>query len=218
MGKFSDYGKKVSKLAKEAFGDYQKAEADLKKAEADLRKAEKEAKGWRVDEETTRNHILARARHEEAKRGLKAAKNMLEHRKADIAALRGKLEEDVANFYSAKPSAVDIKTLELLKSGILAPSEYARLSRQARAAENYTMARMIGNYAEKALDGVCKEYGNSSPQAQEMRLAVVGAHQDGADNALEAFDMLAKTYNMSINNPAMMDEWDGLTGPVVENM
>ena len=61
--------------------------------------------------------------------------------------------------FSAKPGQVDTATVELLKSGILEPDEYARLMNDAGTAGNATMQRIIGRFASEAAEQAEKEFG-----------------------------------------------------------
>ena len=75
---------------------------------------------------------------------------MPDQTRAEVAKIRSALEKAVTDFYAADPKAIDANTMELLKSGILKPAEYARLFDAADNGDNATMCRLIAQAAENA--------------------------------------------------------------------
>lgn len=216
MSKFNDYGKKVDAIAKEAFKKYREAEAAYKRAE-DLQRKYPRQQGL-VDAEYAAKAARAYADFTQAKADMKRAKEEFSAYNAEIAALRKQLAAEVDEHYAADPAAIDPATLELLKSGIMSPSEYSRLINKSLSEGNYTTARICAKYAAEAGATRAKAFGVNDGKAAEYRAASYLIGMDNGDSVLSAFDMLTDTFQRSIANPYMIDRWDELTGSVIANM
>ena len=216
MGKFNSYGKKINEIAAAAFEDYRKAEAAYKKAEEQRNKYPQRM--GMVDAEYAAKSARAQADFLEAKEAFTKAKNGLQSHNAEIAALRKQLVAELDDHYAADPAKLDGGTLELLKSGILKPNEYAKLMNEASASGNHTMARMIAKYAENAAADVGKRYGENSEQARELRAIGYAANRNNGSDTLGAFDVMAEVYSRTSNNPAMMSAWGELTDAAAESL
>ena len=131
--------------------------------------------------------------------------------------MRGELAAEIESAYSVDPAQLDNNTLELLKSGILSGSEYAKLLNAAQAAGNPTMVRLIGKYAQDAADAAATKYGQSDRAAAELRAVAYQSKANTGSAHLEAFDYLADVYRRCTNNPAMIGHWDELTAEAVQN-
>jgi len=216
MSKFNDYGKKVDAIAREAFKKYREAEAAYKRAEDQQRKYPQ--RQGIVDAEYAAKAARAFADFTQAKADMKRAKEEFSAHNAEIAALRKQLVADLDKHYSADPAALDGNTLELLKSGVLKPAEYARMMDQAQSSGNHTMARMIAKYAGDAATSAGKQYGENDSRARELRAISYRANDNNGANTLAVFDLMANVYSRATENPYMIDSWDSLTGEAAEKM
>ena len=216
MSKFNDYGKQVNAIAKEAFEKFRKAEAAYKRAEDQQRKYPQ--RQGIVDAEYAAQSARAYADFLTAKETFKQAQAEFRAHNAEIAALRKQLAADLDKHYSADPAALDSNALELLKSGVLKPTEYARMMDQAQSSGNFTMARMIAKYAGDAATSAGKQYGENDSRARELRAISYRANDNNGANTLAAFDLMANVFQRATDNPHMIDSWDSLTGEVAEKM
>ena len=154
MSKFNSYARKLDEIAKAAFEEYRKAEQAYKKAEE--RQREYPQRGGVTPEYAAKaaraqaDFIEAKAAYDNARRNFGAAEAKA------IRELREGLETAVNDAYSVDPAKLDGNTLELLKSGILNASEYAKIMSAAQAADNPTMVRMISKYAKDAADAMAQ--------------------------------------------------------------
>lgn len=215
MSKFNSYAKKVDEVAKAAFEAYRKAEQAYKKAEEKAR--EYPQRGGMVDAEYAAKSARAQADFLEAKAAFEAARRTFRDSGAQFNAMRSELAQALNDAYSVDPAALDSNTLELLKSGILNGSEYAKLLNEAKAANNPTMVRMIGKYAGDAAAARGEKYGQNDNDARAMRLAEYESRNFTGGDRLQAFDNMVDLYNRCTNNPAMIDHWGEFTAETVEN-
>lgn len=221
MSKFNSYAKKADQIAKAAFEEYRKAEKALTDAQAALDKTPEYKLGMSSELHTYQYQAERAAKQDalmKAKENFTRAKSQYEKHLDEIKALRNDLEADVNSFYAADPAALDNNTLELLKSGILKNSDYQKLMDKAESEANYTMIRMIAKYAGEAAEAEAKRSSDHDPKAMELRAISYKARQCDGKDTLDAFDVMTDVYSRSINNPAMIDQWDRLTGDIVENL
>lgn len=216
MSKFNDYAVKVNTIAKQAFEKFRKAEAAYKRAEDQQRKYPQ--RQGIVDAEYAAQSARAYADFMQAKADIKRAKEEFSAHNVEIAALRRQLVADLDAHYAADPAALDSNALELLKSGVLKPSEYARMMEQAQSSGNHTMARMVGKFAADAAASLGKQYGENDKRVMELRAISYRAGENNGANTLAAFDLMANVFQRATNNPYMIDSWDSLTGEVAEKM
>ena len=216
MSKFNSYARKVNDIATAAFEEYRKTEQAYKKAEEQARQYPQRM--GMIDAQYAAKSARAQADFLEAKEAYRKAKGVLESHKSEIAALRKELIAELDDHYAADPAALDGSTLELLKSGILNGSEYAKLLNEAKAANNPTMVRMIGKYAADAAAARGEKYGQNDEQARTLRAISYTANQNNGNDTLQAFDLMSDVYSRSVNNPGMIDHWGELTGNALENM
>lgn len=216
MGNFREYGQRADKIAKEAFQKYKEAEERFRQAEA--QKKAYPVRGGMVDAETAAKAARAEADYIEAKSAFDAAKTELQERNGDIEGIRRELAAAVEDNYSAKPSALDAPTLELLKANILSPQEYGKLMNEALKADNHTMVRLISKYAGDAAE---KEAGISGPysdKARELRGVAIAGGLDNGKDVLARFDVIAEAYRRTSDNTAMIDDWAQLTENIVNDL
>ena len=116
---------------------------------------------------------------------------------------------------SVDPAQMDMATVELLRSGILRPAEYASLMRDAQTAGNVTMQRVIAKYADTAAEEISKKYGVGDVAAKQLRAV---AHEGNANSGraqLDMFNVLYDAFKRTMNNPAMIPKWNELTAPIL---
>lgn len=211
MSKYNSYAKRVDEHAKENFAAFLKAQSELEAAEK-YYNANKRPNGiWVVhDNETIARTADAEAKYYAKKSAYEAARRAFASSVDKIPEIRAELQRLIEADLSANPDHLDNNTMELLKSGILKPEEYARLL--DRFSDNPTMVRMIGHYAEA-------QTRNEQLPVKDRTAYSAAAHAarnaNGGDK-LEAMDYLADVYGRCVRNPAMISHWDELTGKVME--
>lgn len=220
MSKFNHYAVKADAVARDALGKI-KAAADALEAAEQRKKETRIPNSGMVDAERMAQAYRAEADLQEARLAYDKARRDLPYATWNqLAAIRRELSAALNDEYSADPAKLDTRTVELLKSGILRSNEYVRLMNDARAAGNTVMARIIGRYAATAADEAEKRYGFEDRRSMELRAVAVDVESDGESavaDKLAAFDVITEAFNSSADNTAMIGDWDGLTGPVVEN-
>lgn len=220
MSKFNHYAKKLDSIAKQAFEDYDGAKRALKAAE----KLVTDTPEYRVG----MNSELARPEYQLkvikaqegliiAKENLRKEKQKLEEHLKEFAQMRMELEEELKTEYAMNPADLDANTMELLKSGILKPSDYAILMDKAQDAENFTMMRMIAKYANDAEKENSKHNGAHDAGSVLLRRIANDARYSDGSEYLEAFDTMTDIYSRATRNDAMMGYWEGFTAETVEN-
>ena len=96
----------------------------------------------------------------------------------------------MGSHYTANPAALDMATLELLKSGILTAAEYSRIMDKAIQDDNHTMARMIGQHAKAAAENA-----TSNDDAMALRAVAYKSNGMNGGNLVEAFDFVTSLYD-----------------------
>ena len=215
MSKFNSYAKKLDEQARAAFKTYRDAEAAYKKAEQKAR--EYPQRNGMVNADYAAKSARAQADFLEAKQAYETARRTFRESDTQFNAMRRELAAAIDDAYSADPAQLDTATLELLKSGILTGSEYAKLLEQAKAASNPTMVRMIGRYAGEAAKARGESHGMNDREATALRMAEYNSRSYTGGDRLQAFDNMVELYHRCTNNPAMIDHWDEFTAETVEN-
>lgn len=215
MSKFNSYAKKLDEQARAAFKAYRDAEAAYKKAEQKAR--EYPQRNGFVNADYAAKSARAQADFLEAKQAYETARRTFRESDTQFNAMRRELAAAIDDAYSADPAQLDTATLELLKSGILTGSEYAKLLEQAKAASNPTMVRMIGRYAGEAAKARGESHGMNDREATALRMAEYNSRSYTGGDRLQAFDNMVELYHRCTNNPAMIDHWDEFTAETVEN-
>lgn len=215
MSKFNSYAKKLDEQARAAFKAYRDAEAAYKKAEQKAR--EYPQRNGMVNADYAAKSARAQADFLEAKQAYETARRTFRESDTQFNAMRRELAAAIDDAYSADPAQLDTATLELLKSGILTGSEYAKLLEQAKAASNPTMVRMIGRYAGEAAKARGESHGMNDREATALRMAEYNSRSYTGGDRLQAFDNMVELYHRCTNNPAMIDHWDRFTAETVEN-
>lgn len=215
MSKFNGYAKKLDEQARAAFKAYRDAEAAYKKAEQKAR--EYPQRNGMVNADYAAKSARAQADFLGAKQAYETARRTFRESDTQFNAMRRELAAAIDDAYSADPAQLDTATLELLKSGILTGSEYAKLLEQAKAASNPTMVRMIGRYAGEAAKARGESHGMNDREATALRMAEYNSRSYTGGDRLQAFDNMVELYHRCTNNPAMIDHWDEFTAETVEN-
>lgn len=214
MSKFNSYAKKLDEQARAAFKAYRDAEAAYKKAEQKAR--EYPQRNGMVNADYAAKSARAQADFLEAKQAYETARRTFRESDTQFNAMRRELAAAIDDAYSADPAQLDTATLELLKSGILTGSEYAKLLEQAKAASNPTMVRMIGRYAGEAAKARGESHGMNDREATALRMAEYNSRSYTGGDRLQAFDNMVELYHRCTNNPAMIDHWDRFTAETIE--
>jgi len=211
MSKYKTYAARVNDLAKENFAVFLKAKAEFEAAERHYKDNQRPRGIWNADAEKIARVAHAEADYAEKKAVYEAARKKFEGSLNDLRGIRSELEKAIDADNMANPDDLDSNTLELLKSGILKPSEYGSLLEKFGG--NATMSRMIGSYAEAR----SKEDGRSVEDRAALNYVARNARQANGGDRLEAFDALSDVYRRCTRNPAMIGYWDELTSETVEN-
>lgn len=130
--------------------------------------------------------------------------------KAD--ALLKEYENYLADEYAVKADQVDEKTIHLLNSGILSLYDYEKLYEEAEKQNNITMMRLIGAAADKA--------GEAYKGVEGARYSTIAirSRQAAGGTEKELFLGIVNAFKRSINNPAMIESWDEITGGVIDEL
>lgn len=199
MTRFHDYGVKANNMGREA------VEAIISAREAvDRAQLNKRAAGDEVSK------LKAQAEYLEAEKKLREATSAAEHVGYELKKIRAELAEAIEDANSVNPSDVDGAALEILKSGICKPGDFARLAEQYK--NNRTMCRMVGRYAEEAAAGC-----DDRQTAMKYRAVSYTCAQNTGDDRLDAFDVLVDVFNRTAKNTPMYSSWDMLTAEIVQN-
>ena len=211
---FRDYAERVDALAKQTREQVQKAEAEVKAAEE--ARARYPRNGGKSPE------YLAKAARAESEFQAALAKRddlnrvLANNVEREITSIRAELETAVDDAFAARPEALDTAALTLLQSGILRPGEFMRLFNGAVADRNWTMARMVGLYADKAAEAAAGKYGITDRLAVGYREIGNAARRVGGEPYFRNFDVLADVLKRRMKNPALWSQWEALTGEIIE--
>ena len=190
MTSFNKYAKRLDTIAKNAFEEYSRAEKAFNEAEDKVKQYSQRTGD--VDAKYT------------------------EISKTEIETLRKELETEIDDFFAADPKAIDNNTLELLRSGLLKPNEFAKIMSKVQSDGNFTMMRFVSKYAEVAAEERAKKYGQNDEGARTLRsVSYVGKQNDGKE-ILQAFDTLSNVFCRSVNNPALISHWGEFTSDLIE--
>ena len=209
MSKFNHFIRQINDIAAEAFKEYAAAETAYKNAESKKNAyprrnglgADYTAKSARYEADYAEALAAYDKFHKNGFYGYRQRMN--EVRKEFVAA--------VESHFTADPAALDMATLELLKSGILKPAEYNRLMDKAINDNNHTMARMIGQHAKAAAENAIDR-----DTATALRSVSYKSNGMNGSNYVEAFDFVTGLYDRCSRNPALYGSWNELAGEVIE--
>ncbi len=214
MSRFNNFVQEVNNIAQASFEQIQKAEAAYKRAESYYNANKRPAHGaWHTDAEKIARAARAEADYHEAKNAYdKIARSLPDQTRAEVAKVRANLEKAVNDFYTADPKAIDASVMELLRSGILKPAEYATLFEKANQADNATMCRLIAKAAADAAanakdDDVARQYRHTANRGRDVN----------GQPYMDAFDSLADTLDRSLRRTYLIPKWDEMTANIREN-
>lgn len=212
MSQFNKYAKRFDEIARAAFKEAETASERLERAT--------KARNQRLNKVEA---AKAKAEYLEAQEAVRAARRKLDGEcRQQIAALRKELAADVGAAFRADPAQIDSATLELLKSGICTPDEYADLLNKAAAGGNSTMVRLIGRYAEDAAAAATEKASGwaDDPTATALRAVGYQSKQYNGQQWLEAFDYMVSVFNRAADDNdlflATVSRWEQLTADTVE--
>lgn len=209
MSQFNKFVQQVNNVAQGAFEQLQKAETAYRDAES-KRNATPIKKGLGYDYEARAHR--AEANYREAKAEYeKLSRSLPDQTRSEVAKIRRELETAVNDFYAADPKAIDANTMELLRSGILKPSEYSRLFDAADQGDNATMCRLIAKAAESAVENA-----QSDEEARQLRYIANKGRSVSGKPYMDAFDSMADTLDRSLRRPYLIKTWGELTANILE--
>jgi len=198
----------IETLARETFEEIQRTDKALKNAELKKRTASDGVKLARAE-----------ADYQEAMKAHHDAKANLPFKvENQMRAIRQRYADELAQRYAVDPAKLDAASLELLKSGIMKPSEYAAMMETARKSGNATMMRMVAKYAADRATEIAAKDGAGSTEARELRMVGHAGNADPAGAALKNFDVVNDVLRRCVTNHAMIGHWDELAGPVLETL
>jgi len=214
MSKYNKHARALDEMARRNFAAYLKAKETFEKAEKIYQENKRQnVNVWVADASMIARANRAEADYVEAKEAFKNAKKAYASSLDEVKNIRRELEKDIQENTRARADDMDTNAMELLKSGVLRPSEYKALLSDFR--NNPTMIRMIGSYAKQRADEAEK---HGDP---DMRSALFAVYEEsrGVDGSehLRAFGYLEDVYRRCVNNTAMIGYWDQLTANTVEN-
>lgn len=209
MSEFNHYIRQINDIAAEAFKEYTAVETAYKNAE-NKKNAFPRRNGLGAD--YAAKSARAEADYAEALAAYdKFRKNGFYGYRQRMNEVRKEFVAAVESHFTADPAALDMATLELLKSGILKPAEYNRLMDKAINDNNHTMARMIGQHAKAAAENA-----GDRDTATALRSVSYKSNGMNGSNYVEAFDFVTGLYDRCSRNPALYSKWDELAGEVIE--
>ena len=215
MSQFYKYGEKFDAKARKAFAEFRKAEKGLAEAKAAADKYPQ--RHGIVTAEYANKSAVAHAALLVAQEEYKTALQKFKGYNNEFAAMRNDLANDVAEAYRSKPEHLKNETLELLKSGTMSVYDYETLLAEAQRKNNATMVKIIGKYAgERAAEFSKGGIGSDIAAAQQLRGVEAAAKQFDGHDHMESWDALASIFERCTNNPAMIDHWDELATPIVD--
>ena len=183
----------------------------FKKYSQQLNALAEEIIGERISLENRLRDAEANAKQYPTRYGLVAPEYAVESQKAELefkAAQKAKLQfdfraegkitsrvydirrhfiDEVADVYSVNPKSVDPATIELMKSGIMTPTDFQKIIAEAKADNNVALMRLAAKYATDEAEKI-----KSNPLADQGRAslytAVASMATDRASEITELFD------------------------------
>lgn len=177
MSKFNTYAQRVDSMAREVFVEYTEVKTALDTAEK--RHRDLPQRSGFVPADYAAKSARAYADFVEVKKKLDDVKRSMALKINEAENIARELAAAVEHDCSVDPAQMDMATVEFLRSGILRPAEYASLMRDAQAAGNVTMQRVIAKYADTAAEEISKKYGVGDIAAKQLRAV---AHEGNANS------------------------------------
>ena len=221
MSKFNIYARRLDEAFKEARSEYNTAFCALQEAQ----QVSRDANAWRPGDSAEEKRVrIARAAlklHDAEAAFNEVSARVWDNFKTTRRTIRAELEQEVRAANIANPDAIDNNALELLKTGILSPSDYSAF--MERFDSNATMLKLIGHYAAEA----AKTTDNRREAAALNAIAL--DCQSGEGTVMRAFDDLCKVSDYCRGErhdgdrfrpeytAIMSEKWDDLAGEAVES-
>ena len=206
MRSYKDFGQLLTTLVKDRFAVLRNAETAVDEAKKELNTARKT--GDKAEK------LSAELKLEEAKKALEAAENAVGNINNEIKAIRAELVDSVRAASVICTDDLDRETIALIDSGVCTASELATLFQKA---ENSTMRRYIGKFAEKSLATA----DSHSPDVAVLKSVVdnaKGYENPELHSAVQKFDYVSKVVSRCQQNPAMIGYFDTLTEQALSEM
>ena len=221
MSKFNIYARRLDEAFKEARSEYNTAFCALQEAQ----QVSRDANAWRPGDSAEEKRVrIARAAlklHDAEAAFNEVSARVWDNFKTTRRTIRAELEQEVRAANLANPDAIDNNALELMKTGVLSPSDYSAF--MERFDGNATMLKLIGHYAAEAAKTT-----DSRKQAAALNAIALDC-QSGEGAVMRAFDDLCKVSDycrgerhegdrLRPEHTAIMSEkWDDLAGEAVES-
>lgn len=211
-----DIRESITELANEAFAHIEKIQSEYFSASQNIKGKPLDvhlANDKKIEAEVLQskaNYITAKNNYDSMMR------TYPDQIRGRMAELRREYAKEVEKQFEIDPKSVDKASLELLKSGIMKPNEYSDMLKKAASNNNVTMVRLVAKYAEEASAEAEKKYGETSPQARELRAVGYSGNIDPAGEALKTFDNVTEILYRCTNNPYMISHWEELAYPLIE--
>ena len=208
---------KIAELAASTFDEIQRIEREY--SEAERRRHETPQRLGSVDAGYNAKAMQAEADYLAARDAYnKMRRKLPDTMRRKLAEIRREYANEVEEAFAVDPAKLNAPAMELLKSGIMKPSEYSAMMAAAKKDGNAIMTRMIAKYAAEAAENAAKKYGEGDPRARELRAVGYVGNIDPGAAALDTFDHVAEILNRCTNNSAMIKRWDELAGPLLERI
>lgn len=198
----NEYIKRIDDAARENLRRIATAQRDLKRAERLMKEATASRDERRML--NAKSHLMDC--QDEVRNARKDAERVLD----GLRHIRAEAVDAAVTRTAVNPDAIDTNTMELLKLGICAPSDMAVLAK--RFSNNVTMTRIIGKFAADAAEAIGDK--NQTARIAYSTVAVNCADSTNPNNAGADVDSMLDIFKRSINNPAMIPEYDALSAPI----
>ena len=221
MSKFNIYARRLDEAFKEARSEYNTAFCALQEAQQGSRDANAWRPGDSAEEKQVRTARAALKLHDAEAAFNEVSARVWDNFKTTRRTIRAELDQEVRAANIANPDAIDNNALELLKTGVLSPDDYAAF--MERFDSNATMLKLIGRYAAEAAKTT-----DSRKQAAALNAIALDC-QSGEGAVMRAFDDLCKVSDYCRGErhdgdkfrpeftAIMSEKWDDLAGEAVES-
>ena len=221
MSKFNTYARRLDEAFKEARSEYNAAFCALQEAQQVSRDANAWRPGDSAEEKQVRTARAALKLHDAEAAFNEVSARVWDNFKTTRRTIRAELEQEVRAANLANPDAIDNNALELLKTGILSPSDYSAF--MERFDGNATMLKLIGHYAAEAAKTT-----DSRREAAALNAIALDC-QSGEGAVMRAFDDLCTVSDYCRgerhegdrirpeHTSIMSEKWDDLAGEAVES-
>lgn len=215
MSEYNSYAQRLDASFKAFRSGFQTAYSALQQARENASKPGQDA---------LKKQIAALELEEATKNMREETARLWDRFRAERRTIRAELENAVKAAGIANPDEIDGNSLELMKSGVLDPADYAALA--ARFDQNSTMLKLIAKHAHEAAEAA-RAAGNNSERSALNSVYI--ACKDGDSAALRMFDSLSEVsdycrgerYDGDRARPehiaAMIDRWEHLTAAAIED-